>query len=112
MTGACDVESFQHEVVEQISYYNLVYLRNCEFDVATHSDMYSANFLQDFNRAANVYESLCQKDVLNRGNLLSAVGRIYLQLGDLKSAQALFKRVEELTTEDAAANMAKMHMNK
>ena len=40
------------------------------------------------------------------------MGRIYLQLGDLKSAQALFKRVEELSTEDAAANKAKVHMNK
>ena len=71
-------------------------------------------YTQDYNRSANVYEMLCEKDAGNRSNLLSAIGRIYLQLGDLKSAQAFYQRVEEIKVEgpDDAQHMAKVHMNK
>ncbi|XP_072026214.1 trafficking protein particle complex subunit 12-like isoform X2 [Amphiura filiformis] len=69
--------------------------------------------IKDFNRAASVYESLCQKDSGSRGNLMSAIGRIFLQLGDLKSAQTLFQRVEELNKEEpTTVDKAKVYMNK
>ncbi len=60
-----------------------------------------------------MYETLCEKDSGNRGNLLSAIGRIYLQLGDLKSAEALFQRVEEQHKEQpSTVDKAKVYMNK
>ncbi|XP_022092829.1 trafficking protein particle complex subunit 12-like [Acanthaster planci] len=74
--------------------------------------------MKDFNQAVSVYEMLLKKDSQNASNLLSGIGRIFLQLGDLKAAQRAFSRAEESynqskgVTSQAAIlmNKAFMHM--
>ncbi|XP_038057773.1 trafficking protein particle complex subunit 12-like [Patiria miniata] len=51
--------------------------------------------MKDFNQAASVYETLLTKDPQNASNLLSGIGRIFLQLGDLKGAQGVYAKAEE-----------------
>ena len=48
---------------------------------------------QDFHMAAEVYNSLLEILPQQQVELHSVIGRLYLQLGDLKSAQTYFSRV-------------------
>ena len=47
--------------------------------------------------AAEVYSSLLELLPEQRGEILSVIGRLYLQLGDLKLAQTYFTQVSELS---------------
>ncbi|XP_071964074.1 trafficking protein particle complex subunit 12-like [Antedon mediterranea] len=67
--------------------------------------------MKDFNKAATIFELLLEKDESNDEELLSGIGRIHLQLGDLKSAQKAFHELETRTTKRDKP-MVKVSMNR
>ena len=50
-------------------------------------------YIQDYLLAAQVYDSLLEQLPGQRGQLLSLMGRLFLSLGDLPSAQSYFSQV-------------------
>lgn len=51
--------------------------------------------LRDYDAALSVYESLLEKDASHHIALLSGLGRIYLQIGNLAKATEYFQRAKE-----------------
>jgi tetratricopeptide (TPR) repeat protein len=49
---------------------------------------------KDYITAIKIYKSLLEKDLANEANLLSGIGRIYLQMGDAKMAAGYFELAE------------------
>ncbi|XP_071807713.1 trafficking protein particle complex subunit 12-like [Asterias amurensis] len=69
--------------------------------------------MKDFKQSVAVYEKLLIKDAKNESSLLSGIGRIFLQLGDLKSAQEAFTRAEKsYHGNDSISSKAIILMNK
>jgi len=67
--------------------------------------------MKDYNLAVTVFESIITKDPSSTFSLLSGIGRIYLQLGDLEAAQTYFKQVESKATGDPKS-LSSVVMNK
>lgn len=67
--------------------------------------------MKDYNLAVAVFESIIEKDSSNSFHLLSGMGRIYLQLGDLDAAQSYFKKVESKASGDPKS-LSSVVMNK
>ncbi|XP_064604975.1 trafficking protein particle complex subunit 12-like [Liolophura sinensis] len=51
--------------------------------------------VKDFEAGLEVYESLLEKDKANHSELLCALGRIYLQMGDIDKASSYFKQFDD-----------------
>lgn len=67
--------------------------------------------MKDYSLAVTVFKSIMDKDPSCAFNLLSGIGRIYLQLGDLETAQSYFKQVESKATGDPNS-LSSVVMNK
>jgi len=67
--------------------------------------------MKDYSLAVTVFESIIAKDPSCTFSLLSGIGRIYLQLGDLETAQSYFKQVESKATGDPKS-LSSVVMNK
>ncbi|XP_006811107.2 trafficking protein particle complex subunit 12-like [Saccoglossus kowalevskii] len=67
-------------------------------------------FMKDYNQASNVYKELMTKEVKNAVLLWSGIGRLHLQLGDVKSAEKCFKEVETIATSER--DKCQVSMNK
>ena len=63
--------------------------------------------------AAEVYSSLLELLPEHQAEILSTIGRLYLQLGDLKLAQTYFSRVSEMShkKEGQKSNQAIIKVN-
>ncbi|XP_070556829.1 trafficking protein particle complex subunit 12-like [Ptychodera flava] len=66
--------------------------------------------MKDYNQASMVYRDLLDKDTANVTSILSSIGRIHLQLGDLRSAEKCFDEVEKHITSDK--DKSQIYMNK
>ena len=58
--------------------------------------------LKEYGLAISVFKQISKKDPENARALLSGIGRISLQSGDIESAQVYFKSVEEMGSDDAS----------
>ncbi|XP_068678322.1 trafficking protein particle complex subunit 12-like isoform X2 [Montipora foliosa] len=67
--------------------------------------------MKDHSLAVTVFESIIRKDPSSSFGLLSGIGRIYLQLGDLEMAQNYFKQVESKAFGDPKS-LSSVVMNK
>lgn len=67
--------------------------------------------MKNYSLAVTVFESIIKKDPSSSFSLMSGIGRIYLQLGDLETAQSYFKLVESKATGDPKS-LSSVVMNK
>ncbi|XP_061698788.1 trafficking protein particle complex subunit 12 [Syngnathoides biaculeatus] len=51
--------------------------------------------MKDYVLAVEIYQSIIQYEPQQRAQLLSGIGRIFLQIGDIKTAEMYFSNVEE-----------------
>jgi len=58
--------------------------------------------IQDYSMAAEVYESIAEEVPVLKAELYSGIGRLYLQLGDLHSAQKYFSCVTTIASGDTS----------
>lgn len=68
--------------------------------------------LKDYYQSIKVFESLACEDIANSQRIRSLTGRIYLQLGDLKSAQELFNQLEHESRPEDEVGRIQILMNK
>jgi tetratricopeptide (TPR) repeat protein len=64
--------------------------------------------LKDYRLAVSIFESLIDMDLEHKLELLSAIGRIYLQLGNISAAMTTFGEVEAVCGPEQVA-MVKMN---
>lgn len=62
--------------------------------------------MKDYSAAATTMQSILTTMAPDNIDLLSSLGRLYLQMGDLKSAEAMFQRMEEKCGNDDTAREA------
>lgn len=67
--------------------------------------------MKDYSLAVAVFESIMARDPSSTFSMLSGIGRIYLQLGDLDAAQSYFKQVESKASGDPKS-LSSVVMNK
>ncbi|PIK59898.1 putative trafficking protein particle complex subunit 12 [Apostichopus japonicus] len=68
--------------------------------------------MKDYYQSIKVFQSLSKTDPLNWCQIESLVGRIYLQLGDLKSAQETFTGIEKMSEADDQSAKIQVLINK
>ncbi|XP_071835646.1 trafficking protein particle complex subunit 12-like isoform X2 [Apostichopus japonicus] len=68
--------------------------------------------MKDYYQSIKVFQSLSKTDSLNWCQIESLVGRIYLQLGDLKSAQETFTGIEKMSEADDQSAKIQVLINK
>jgi len=56
--------------------------------------------MKEYNLAAKLFESIIVLEPKKKVSIVSAIGRIYLQLGDIKTASKYFTQLESITEED------------
>ncbi|XP_055956191.1 trafficking protein particle complex subunit 12 [Patella vulgata] len=61
--------------------------------------------MKDYEAAISIFEMLAEKETENKINLMSGIGRIYLQMGNISKATDAFKQVENETTKGGNAAM-------
>ena len=71
---------------------------------ACHRRAHSKKTLQDLKLAATFYEKLLVRSPGN-ADLLSALGRVYLQAGSISAAQSVFEQVAQGSTGDAKKDL-------
>ncbi|XP_014781998.1 trafficking protein particle complex subunit 12 [Octopus bimaculoides] len=67
--------------------------------------------IKDYVAALDVYQELLKKDVDSQSALLTGIGRIFLQMGDIGTAESYFKKSEDLNS-GIKRSAAKTALNK
>nr|XP_054772794.1 trafficking protein particle complex subunit 12-like [Lytechinus pictus] len=69
--------------------------------------------MKEYMQAVNVFKSLVKKEPENEINIMSGIARVYLQLGDLKSAQDVYSEIEKkITAAGSSVKNARIHINR
>ncbi|XP_071484435.1 trafficking protein particle complex subunit 12-like [Diadema antillarum] len=68
--------------------------------------------MKEYLQAVNVFKSLIGKEPDNEVNILCGIARVYLQLGDLKSAQETYGDVEKKLALGGKEDQARIHINR
>lgn len=68
--------------------------------------------IKDYEASLNVYQELLKKDVNSQGALLTGIGRIFLQMGDISTAEDYFNKSEQLLPAGSKVTASKIALNK
>ncbi|XP_013387813.1 trafficking protein particle complex subunit 12-like [Lingula anatina] len=68
--------------------------------------------IKDYIAALEAYRSLLVKDKKNKVALLTGLGRIHLQMGDIPQASAYFKQVEDQVSSSDPQGQSRVLMNR
>lgn len=68
--------------------------------------------IKDYEACLNVYQELLKKDVNSQGALLTGIGRIFLQMGDINTAEDYFNKSEQLLPSGSKVTASKIALNK
>ncbi|XP_030838931.1 trafficking protein particle complex subunit 12 [Strongylocentrotus purpuratus] len=70
--------------------------------------------MKEYMQAVNVFKSLVVKEPENEINILCGIARVYLQLGDLKSAQDVYSEIEKKIPAGGSSpgKQARIHINR
>ena len=68
--------------------------------------------MKEYVLAISVFKQIAKRDSENSRALLSGIGRISLQSGDIESAQGYFKSAEEMNSDDDAAAQSDAYINR
>lgn len=68
--------------------------------------------IKDFEAAMSVYDSLLSKDTSSKASLLSGMGRIYLQMGNVLKAKECFKQSEVLSDSSMKTTVCRNYINR
>lgn len=68
--------------------------------------------LRDYDAALSVYETLMEKDEPHKTALLSGIGRIHLQIGNLSKAAEYFRQVQLAGDTTTSSTNTTLYMNK
>lgn len=68
--------------------------------------------IKDYEACLNVYQELLKKDVNSQGALLTGIGRIFLQMGDINTAEDYFNKSEQLLPPGSKVTASKIALNK
>lgn len=71
-------------------------LWSCRESRIMHSIINCALVQKDYELATNLLEQLCDRDETPQDSLLSALGRLYLQMGDVSAAEMCFNKARSL----------------
>ncbi|PIK49213.1 putative trafficking protein particle complex subunit 12 [Apostichopus japonicus] len=82
------------------------------YEVSVLNSVTFSFHLRDYYQSIKVFQSLSKTDSLNWCQIESLVGRIYLQLGDLKSAQETFTGIEKMSEADDQSAKIQVLINK